>query len=58
MKISLDLIRDSFNSHPQDSLEFVIRDEFVSITVDDNGKDRELVVDRSDFVRLLKAIEI
>lgn len=58
MKVSLQLIRDSFNSHPQDSLEFEVFGDTVTITVDDNNQEREMTVDRAEFLKLLKVVEI
>lgn len=58
MKIALKLTSDSFNTYPQDSLEFVIGDGSVIITLENDDKPRVISVDKQDFIKLLKVCEM
>lgn len=49
IKVSIPIIRDSWNSYPQDELEFIINKETVTIKLRDNSEDRIISVNREDF---------
>jgi len=58
MKVSLRIIRDSWNSYPKDELEFTITDELVHIEIAAEEGVRSISISRDEFVELLKFLTI
>ena len=57
MRVTLDVVMDTWNSYPHDTVDFIITDTMVHISMTILGEDdRELSFEREEFAGLLRLI--